>query len=90
VNTPFEPDYRPPAHDLARFDQAYAEAREHLDAHIGAHREHLAEGADTRELCIAGLAQWLLANSDLPSLAQILAVAVNRLAEAQPDPEEDA
>lgn len=77
---PYTPDYRPSAHELARFDQGYAEASEDLDAMIAAHREHLAEGTETRELCIAGMASWIIAESALPSAADLLAVAIHRLA----------
>jgi hypothetical protein len=72
----------PAAHETARFDQAYAEASDRLDDLIRVHRELLVDGEEKREVRIAGLAQWLLTECDHASIAQILAVAATRLADA--------
>lgn len=72
---------QPTPGQLANFDQSHAQASEIIDNLIGAHREELAE--HNRAISLAGLATYLERESDLRSIAQLLAVAVDRLAAEQ-------
>lgn len=63
---------------LADFDQSHAQGSEIIDNLIEAHREEIADY--NRAISIAGLATYLERESDLRSLAQLLAIAVDRLA----------
>lgn len=71
---------QPTPGQLFHFDQAHAQASEVVDELITAHRDELADG-NNREISIAGLATYLERHSDAVSLAQFLAVAIDRLAD---------
>lgn len=71
--------HKPEPIEMARYDQAHAEAANTLDALIRVHREEITESGEKRELCIVGLSVYLLGGSDAESLASLLALAVDRL-----------
>jgi hypothetical protein len=70
----------PEPHQLATFDQAFALVNERLDDLIAAHRVVLAEDAAAPEIDIAGMGVFLRANTDHDAAAELLAVAIHRLA----------
>lgn len=81
--------HEPKPSEVAHFDQAYAEASERLDELVAIHRDLLADGEEVREVRIAGFAQYLFTEADASYLAQVLAVAVTRLADLALIPRED-
>jgi hypothetical protein len=70
----------PTAQQLAHNDQVLAETNRRLDALIQVHRTALAEDVMHPQVALAGFAGYLEKHSDAPSLAQFLAVALDRLA----------
>lgn len=70
---------------LADFDQSHAQGSEIIDNLIIAHRGELAE--HSRAISIAGLAAYLEQQSNLASVAQLLAIAVDRLADGTEEPD---
>lgn len=76
--------YKPSASEIARYDQARAEADENLNLLVNAHREGLAEGSEPRALSVCGIAAYLEQNASAEYLAQVLAAAIDRLVEPQP------
>jgi hypothetical protein len=73
---------QPPVHQLATFDQGYAELNAWVDKLINSYRELRAENTSPRELDIAGLAGWAKeTQTTRGDFAELLTVAVVRLAE---------
>jgi len=75
--------YKPQPIEMAHFDQAHAAASQTLDDLIAIHRDELAAPGETREVSIVGLSVFLLGGSDAESLATLLAIAVDRLADQE-------
>lgn len=71
---------QPTAQQLAHNDQILADIGRRLDALITVHQTALADGDMHPQVALAGFAGYLERHSDAPSLAQILAVAIDRLA----------
>lgn len=71
--------HTPTAAELARFDQIRALISDTLDCFIEAHLAALDEDR-TVEVSIAGLAQYLHGHVNHHACAELLAVAVDRLA----------
>lgn len=69
---------------IARFDQGYAEASEHIDLQIAAYRGVIEKYGAPREIALASMAQAMTLGWDAPELAQVLAVAIDRLAKVSP------
>lgn len=67
-------------HQVAHFDQNFADINTELDRLANNFRSVRAESPDPRALDIAGLAGWL-AEGNAPGLADLLAAAIVRLAE---------
>jgi hypothetical protein len=63
---------------IATFDQRHAEVATSLDLHIRAYQAHLAEG-ERREVAIAAVACWLRDHAEHEAVAELLAVAIDRL-----------
>mgnify|MGYP000911165826 CR=1 FL=1 len=70
----------PTAQQLAHNDQVLASISARIDALIQVHRTALSEGDMHPQVALAGFATYLARHSDKPSLAQLLAVAIDRLA----------
>lgn len=82
------PSSEPPtAGQLAQFDQAYAGTAAYLDDMVAAFRSSRASAVDAWEVDVVGLCVWLRDNAETPALAELLAVAISRLAEV---PDADA
>lgn len=78
-----EPRYEPPAHQTASFDQTFAELNARIDWLIASYVDVRTQNAATREVDIAGLAEWMKATEvTRDELTELLAVAVVRLAES--------
>ena len=67
---------------LAIFDQRHAEVAANLGVHIRAYRAHLAEG-ETREVAIAAMGCWMRDHGEREYVAELLAVAIDRLSTAE-------
>jgi len=67
---------------LAIFDQRHAEVAANLGVHIRAYRAHLAEG-ETREVAIAAVGCWMRDHGEREYVAELLAVAIDRLSTAE-------
>ena len=70
----------PTAQQLAHNDQILAETNRRIDVLIGVHRTVLADGDMHPQVALAGFAGYLEKHSDAASLAQFLAVAIDRIA----------
>lgn len=70
----------PTAQQLAHNDQVLADINRRLDALIQIHRTALADGDMHPQVALAGFAGYLAERSDAASLAQFLAVAIDRMA----------
>ncbi len=77
--------YEPGPHQTATFDQNYARLGDWVDQLIESYRKIRAEDTMPRALDIAGLTGWLVEESgmDRGDLAELLTVAVVRLAESE-------
>lgn len=71
---------QPTAQQLAHNDQVLAETNRRLDALIRVHQTALTDSGMHPQVALAGFAGYLEKHSDAPSLAQFLAVAIDRLA----------
>lgn len=71
---------QPTAQQLAHNDQVLADINARIDALIQVHRTALADGDMHPQVALAGFASYLETRSDASSLAQFLAVAIDRLA----------
>jgi hypothetical protein len=70
----------PTPKQLAHNDQVLADINARLDVMVATHRAALADGDIHRQVLIAGFGDYILEHSDASSLAQFLAVAIDRLA----------
>lgn len=76
----------PSAYQLATFDQAHAAYGEFIDDLVRAYHDVRAKNLSAREVDIAGLSAWLQATDhDRETFAELLTVAIIRLAEEAPD-----
>jgi rubrerythrin len=73
---------QPTTQQLAHNDQVLADTNTRIDALIQVHRTVLADNDMHPQVALAGFAGYLEKHSDAPSLAQLLAVAIDRLAAA--------
>jgi hypothetical protein len=72
----------PQPHQVATFDQAYAECNKRIDDFIAGYLNVRAENAASRDIDIAGLGGWLLETEATREVfAELLTVAIVRLAE---------
>lgn len=71
---------QPTTQQLAHNDQVLADINTRIDALIQVHQTVLAEGDMHPQVALAGFATYLAEHSDTSSLAQLLAVAIDRLA----------
>ena len=65
---------------MADFDQKHAETSQLLDDLIASYRSIRATDLTPRELDMCGMASWMLQNSEHAALAEVLSVAIDRLA----------
>lgn len=70
----------PTAQQLAHNDQILAETNARIDALIKVHRTALTDADMHPQVALAGFAGYLQKHSNAASLAQFLAVAIDRLA----------
>lgn len=70
---------QPTAQQLAHNDQALAETNARINALIQIHRTALADDDMHPQVALAGFAGYLEKHSNASSLAQFLAVAIDRL-----------
>ena len=68
----------------ASFDQTHAEISAYLDTMIDVYRSQVADGSHAG-LSMAGMAEWVAQTQTLPVSADLLAVAIARLAEQPED-----
>ena len=80
---------QPTAQQLAHNDQVLADTNARIDVLIEVHRTAQADAAFHPQVALAGFAGYLEKHSDGPSLAQFLAVAIDRLAALPPVSTED-
>ncbi len=71
---------QPTAQQLAHNDQILADVNARIDALIQVHQTALADDDMHPQVALAGFAGYLEKHSDATSLAQFLAVAIDRLA----------
>lgn len=71
---------QPTAQQLAHNDQVLADINARIDSLIQVHQTALADGDMHPQVALAGFASYLEKHSDMSSLAQLLAVAIDRLA----------
>jgi uncharacterized protein (DUF885 family) len=72
----------PTAQQLAHNDQVLADINTRIDGLIAIHREVLADGDLHPQVALAGFASHIEEHADATALAQILAVAIDRLTRA--------
>jgi hypothetical protein len=71
---------QPTARQLAHNDQVLANTNACIDGLIDVHRTALATGGMHPQVALAGFAGYLEKDLGAPTLAQLLAVAIDRLA----------
>lgn len=76
----------PTAQQLAHNDQVLADINARIDVLIAIHREVLAAGELHPQVALAGFASHIEERADAAALAQILAVAIDRLAVETEEP----
>lgn len=70
---------QPTPEQLAHNDQVLADINARLNLLVETHRSTLAEGDFHPQVLVAGFGDYMLQRSDAPSLAQFLAVAIDRI-----------